>query len=76
MPPRRRRLGDRTPKGFKAAFDAYAGGGWIGLPFDPEYGGQGLPYVLAAAVGEFFMLGQHGLFDVSRPDRRRRRRAC
>ncbi|MGO9388660.1 acyl-CoA dehydrogenase C-terminal domain-containing protein [Rhodoblastus sp.] len=51
------RAGDgsvRTPKGFKAAFDAYAGGGWISLPFDPEYGGQGLPYVLAAAVNEFF----------------------
>jgi alkylation response protein AidB-like acyl-CoA dehydrogenase len=44
-----------APKGFKAAFDAYAGGGWIGLAFDPEYGGQGLPYVLSAAVGEYFI---------------------
>ena len=24
-------------------------------PFDPEYGGQGLPYVLSAAVGEYFI---------------------
>ena len=44
-----------TPKGFKAAFDAYVQGGWIGLPFDPEYGGQGLPYALATACGEFFI---------------------
>ena len=44
-----------TPKGFKPAFDAYASGGWIGLAFDPAYGGQGLPYVLAAVVSEFFI---------------------
>ena len=44
-----------TPKGFKPAFDAYVDGGWIGLAFDPAYGGQGLPYVLAAAVSEFFI---------------------
>jgi alkylation response protein AidB-like acyl-CoA dehydrogenase len=44
-----------TPKGFKSAYDAYADGGWIGLAFDPAYGGQGLPYVLAAAVSEFFI---------------------
>ncbi len=43
-----------TPKGFKQAFKAYAEGGWIGLAFDPEFGGQGLPYTLAAAVAEFF----------------------
>ncbi len=44
-----------APKGFKAAFDAYAGGGWIGLPFDPEYGGQGLPYALSVATAEYFI---------------------
>jgi len=43
-----------APKGFKPAFDAYVQGGWIGLPFDADYGGQGLPYVLATAVNEFF----------------------
>jgi len=42
-----------TPKGFKAAFDAYMQGGWNGLAADPEYGGQGLPYTLAAAMNEF-----------------------
>jgi acyl-CoA dehydrogenase len=43
-----------TPDGFKVAYDAYCEGGWLGLGFDPEYGGQGLPYVLHTAVGEYF----------------------
>ena len=42
----------RTPAGFKAAFDTVRAGGWTGLDCDPAYGGQGLPYVLATAVGE------------------------
>jgi acyl-CoA dehydrogenase len=45
----------RTPKGFKAAYDQVADGGWIGLDADPEFGGQGMPYVLATAVGEMFV---------------------
>jgi len=42
----------RTPDGFRAAFDTVRAGGWPGLDCDPEYGGQGLPYVLSTAVGE------------------------
>lgn len=42
-----------TPKGFKEAFTAYREGGWMGLAADPEYGGQGLPYTLHTAVGEY-----------------------
>ena len=42
-----------TPKGFKAAHEAYALGGWIGLAMEPEYGGQGLPYTLGAVMNEF-----------------------
>jgi 3-(methylthio)propanoyl-CoA dehydrogenase len=44
----------RTPKGFKEAYKAYAEGGWNGLPFEPEYGGQGLPWVLAIPVQEMW----------------------
>ncbi|WGW05660.1 acyl-CoA dehydrogenase C-terminal domain-containing protein [Tropicibacter oceani] len=44
----------RTPEGFKAAFDEVRAGGWTALDCDPEYGGQGLPYVVATAVGEQF----------------------
>ncbi|OYU38581.1 MAG: acyl-CoA dehydrogenase [Pseudorhodobacter sp. PARRP1] len=45
----------RTPTGFKAAFDAMKAGGWTALDCDPDYGGQGLPYVMATAVGEMFV---------------------
>ncbi|TCD16536.1 acyl-CoA dehydrogenase C-terminal domain-containing protein [Oricola cellulosilytica] len=43
-----------TPKGFKEAFEQYKEAGWMGLAFDPEYGGQGLPYTLHSAIGEYF----------------------
>ncbi len=41
-----------TPKGFKEAYETYKEGGWQGLSFDPDYGGQGLPYLIGVAVGE------------------------
>ena len=44
----------RTPKGFKAAWDEMAAGGWMGLDADPEYGGQGMPHLLNTATGELF----------------------
>ena len=43
-----------VPKGFKEAYDQYCQGGWIGLAVPEEAGGQGLPYTLHAAVGEYF----------------------
>lgn len=45
----------RTPKGFDAAFKAMKEGGWTALDCDPEYGGQGMPYLLNCAVGEMFI---------------------
>ena len=45
----------RTPAGFKAAFDAVKAGGWTALDCDPDYGGQGLPYLMGTAVGEIFV---------------------
>ncbi|MDP2619148.1 MAG: acyl-CoA dehydrogenase C-terminal domain-containing protein [Hyphomicrobiales bacterium] len=42
-----------TPEGFKEAYETFAAGGWVGLAADPEYGGQGLPFALAAAISEF-----------------------
>ncbi len=44
----------RTPKGFKDAFDQVREGGWTGIDCDPEYGGQGMPYIIGTAVGEMF----------------------
>ncbi|MEM6408776.1 MAG: acyl-CoA dehydrogenase C-terminal domain-containing protein [Pseudomonadota bacterium] len=45
----------RTPTGFKEAFDQMKEGGWTALDCDPEYGGQGLPYLMGTAVGEMFV---------------------
>ena len=42
-----------TPKGFKAAYDQYREAGWMGLAVPPEFGGQGLPYTVHSAVGEY-----------------------
>ncbi|OHV73275.1 acyl-CoA dehydrogenase C-terminal domain-containing protein [Ensifer sp. LCM 4579] len=51
---RRREDGSVTvPKGFKAAYDLYREGGWLGLAAPEEFGGQGLPYTLHTAVGEY-----------------------
>jgi alkylation response protein AidB-like acyl-CoA dehydrogenase len=42
----------RMPAGFQGAYDELVAGGWISLPFDPAYGGQGLPWTIAMAVQE------------------------
>ena len=43
-----------TPKGFKEAYNQYREGGWMGLAAPAELGGQGLPYAVHSAVGEYF----------------------
>ncbi len=48
-----------TPPGFKEAFDIYVAGGWTTLHAPVEYGGQGLPNVVAAAVGEYVLSANH-----------------
>ncbi|AXC49111.1 acyl-CoA dehydrogenase [Paracoccus suum] len=45
----------RTPDGFKAAFEQVREGGWTALDLDPEYGGQGMPYLLGMTTGEMFV---------------------
>src|SRR5437870_2053741 len=42
-----------TPMGFKDGYKAYRDGGWIGLAVPEQFGGQGLPYTLHVAVGEY-----------------------
>ena len=44
----------RTPIGFKRAFEMVKSGGWTGLDCDPEYGGQGIPIIMASAITEMF----------------------
>ena len=45
----------RTPKGFKDAFKVMKDGGWTAMDCDPEYGGQGLPYVMHTAAQELMV---------------------
>ncbi|GBH30134.1 acyl-CoA dehydrogenase C-terminal domain-containing protein [Sphingobium xenophagum] len=44
-----------TPTGFKDAFDQFVAGGWTTLHSPAEFGGQGLPSVLATAVDEYVL---------------------
>jgi alkylation response protein AidB-like acyl-CoA dehydrogenase len=42
-----------TPDGFREAYRAYIESGWGTLALPEEYGGQGLPHVLATVVEEY-----------------------
>jgi len=42
-----------TPKGYRAGYEAYARGGWMGLSVPEAFGGQGLPHTLNTAIQEF-----------------------
>ena len=44
-----------TPKGFKEAYTQYTQAGWNNISIEPEFGGQGLPYILSTAVNEIMM---------------------
>ncbi|MFO0292168.1 MAG: acyl-CoA dehydrogenase family protein, partial [Rhodospirillales bacterium] len=44
----------RTPPGWQDAYRAFVDGGWNALPFEPEHGGQGLPWSVATAVHEMW----------------------
>src|SRR5205085_612849 len=41
-----------TPKGFKAAYNQYTAGGWMGISAPPEFGGQGLPATMTSIINE------------------------
>jgi alkylation response protein AidB-like acyl-CoA dehydrogenase len=47
------------PKGFKEAYQLFADSGWTALQCDPEWGGQGLPKVVGAAVTEMWKSANH-----------------
>ncbi len=49
---RRENGGVVTAPGWKEAYRAFVDGGWASLSFDPAYGGQGLPWLVSAAVQE------------------------
>ncbi|WP_248768041.1 acyl-CoA dehydrogenase C-terminal domain-containing protein [Pseudomonas sp. MWU12-2345] len=41
-----------TPKGFKDAYATYLEGGWVGLSGNPQFGGMGMPKMLAVQFEE------------------------
>ncbi|WP_041320920.1 acyl-CoA dehydrogenase [Hyphomicrobium denitrificans] len=43
-----------TPPGFRDAYRQFAEGGWSSLPCAETFGGQGLPQIVSAAVGEIW----------------------
>ena len=43
-----------TADGWRDAYRQFVAGGWNGLPFDPAFGGQGLPWLAATAVAEIW----------------------
>ncbi len=43
-----------TPAGWRDAYAAFCENGWAALAMDPEYGGQGLPKLVATAVSEMW----------------------
>lgn len=43
-----------TPPGFSAAYARFQADGWVSLAAPEQYGGQGLPTLLAASVGEMW----------------------
>ena len=49
----------RTPDGFPAAWRAFVEGGWPALACDSEWGGQGLPQLLNAALFEMLVAANH-----------------
>ncbi|HTS53901.1 MAG TPA: acyl-CoA dehydrogenase [Burkholderiales bacterium] len=43
-----------TAPGFKQAYQQFAAAGWTSLGASPEWGGQGLPHLVSAAVSEMW----------------------
>ena len=44
----------RTADGFRETYRKFCEGGWNGAPFDPDYGGQGLPWLVSTALTEMW----------------------
>lgn len=44
----------KTAPGFREAYTQYCEGGWNAVPFDPDYGGQGLPWALVFPLQEMW----------------------
>ena len=52
------------PPGFKEAFRQFCEDNWLGMAYNPEYGGMGMPKLIAMACGDFFV-GANTSFDLA-----------
>ncbi|MBI5063243.1 MAG: acyl-CoA dehydrogenase, partial [Desulfatitalea sp.] len=43
-----------TPESFKRVWDLFKEGEWVGTSMSAEWGGQGMPHVVATAAGDYF----------------------
>ncbi|MBW2219663.1 MAG: acyl-CoA dehydrogenase family protein, partial [Deltaproteobacteria bacterium] len=44
----------KVPESFHKIFKLYKEGEWLGMTDDPDYGGQGMPKLIASAANEYF----------------------
>lgn len=44
-----------APKSYHSAYKQQAEAGWMSTSTEPEYGGQGVPFAIGAALGEMFI---------------------
>ena len=51
-----------TPEVFKQAFAQLTAGGWLGLAGNPEFGGQGMPKMLASLIEEMLWAANTSLY--------------
>ncbi len=49
-----------TPEGFAKAYRRYVEAGWPSVPFPPEYGGGGFPWLVAVAMQEMMTAANMG----------------
>jgi 3-(methylthio)propanoyl-CoA dehydrogenase len=51
----------RTPTGFRDAYRQYVEAGWGSVPFEPEHGGGGFPWLVAIGMQEMLTSSNMGL---------------
>ena len=49
-----------TPEGFAKAYQRYVEAGWPAVPFPPEFGGGGFPWLVGVAMQEFMTASNMG----------------
>src|SRR3546814_14048208 len=58
----------RTPEGFQDAYAQFVAGGWNALPFDPDFGGQGLTWSIATSAPEWWQAAHLSCVPLSLPN--------